>query len=59
VKFGQDRPPDYRWYDDRLARDAQALYLVARHFPERAARVTPQEIDAIVDPIFRGRYNTF
>jgi uncharacterized protein YfaS (alpha-2-macroglobulin family) len=59
ITFGQTRDTNVDWYYDRLAYDAQALYIIARHFPERAARVTPQEIDAIVDPIFRGQYNTY
>ncbi len=59
IQFGQTRVADVDWYYDRLAYDAQALYITARHFPERAARLTPREIDAIVDPIFRGSYNTY
>lgn len=59
ITFGRERAVDTDWYYDRLAYDAQALYIVARHFPERAARITPAEIDAIVDPIFRATYNTF
>ena len=59
VTFGKTRAADPDWYYDRLAYDAQALYVIARHFPERAARITPAEIDAVVDPIFRGVYNTY
>jgi len=59
VTFGRQRAADTDWYYDRLAYDAQALYVLARHFPERAARISAAEIDAVVDPIFRGAYNTF
>src|SRR3569832_2077054 len=59
VTFGKTRAADPDWYYDRLAYAAQALYVIARHFPERAARITPAEIDAVVDPIFRGVYNTY
>lgn len=59
VVFGKARAADTTWYYDRLAYDAQALYVIARHFPDRAARITPAEIDAVVDPIFRGAYNTY
>jgi len=59
VTFGRTRAADSDWYYDRLAYDAQALYLIARHFPDRAARIAPAEIDAVVDPIFRGAYNTY
>jgi alpha-2-macroglobulin len=57
--IGQARIADYRYYDDSLAHDAQLLYLWARHFPERAAKVSPVELDAMVQPIFQGLYNTF
>jgi len=59
ITFGTARPADDTWFYDRLSYDAQALYIIARHFPERASAVTPAELDAIVDPIFRGAYNTF
>jgi uncharacterized protein YfaS (alpha-2-macroglobulin family) len=60
LTFGLPRAPEGDWYsNDRLAFDAQALYIISRHFPERAARVTAVEIDKIVDPIFRGHYNTY
>jgi len=59
ITFGTPRPADDTWFYDRLSYDAQALYIIARHFPERASAVTPAELDAIVDPIFRGAYNTF
>jgi len=59
VTFGRTRAADSDWYYDRLGTDAQALYLIARHFPDRAARISPAEIDAVVDPIFRGSYNTY
>src|SRR6185369_8870760 len=50
VQFGRARATDSDWYYDRLAYDAQALYVIARHFPERASRITPAEIEAIMDP---------
>jgi len=59
VSFGVDRTPTVETYGDRLSYDAQALYVMAKHFPERAGGITPQQIDSIVEPIFRGRYNTF
>ena len=49
----------YDSYYDPLSHDGQLLYLVARHFPERAARITAEQLDAVVQPIFRGTYNTF
>jgi uncharacterized protein YfaS (alpha-2-macroglobulin family) len=35
------------------------LYLLARHFPERAARLGAADITAIADPIFNGAYTTY
>jgi alpha-2-macroglobulin len=59
ARIGDKRPADYEHYDDRLAHDAQLLYVIARHFPERASRVTAADIDALAEPIFQGQYNTF
>jgi uncharacterized protein YfaS (alpha-2-macroglobulin family) len=58
-KLGVSHVADYGYYYDSLAHDAQLLYLLARHFPDRAARVTPAELNAMVEPIFKGSYNTF
>lgn len=61
VKLGVAQAPsgDEAYAGDTLARDAQLLYLLARHFPERAAALTPAQIDKLVEPIFQGAYNTF
>jgi uncharacterized protein YfaS (alpha-2-macroglobulin family) len=58
-ELGQPHEPDYASYYDALAHDAQLLYLLARHFPERIAALGPAQIDAIVKPIGDGSYNTF
>jgi uncharacterized protein YfaS (alpha-2-macroglobulin family) len=58
-KIGVARTPDYRYYDDMLAHDAQLLYLWSRHFPDRAAKVTLDQIDAFASQIFQGLYNTW
>ncbi len=59
VKLGAVASADYSFASDPLARDAQILYLLARHFPERAAALTPAQINKLVEPIFQGRYNTY
>ncbi len=41
-----------------LTRDAQYVYLLARHFPDRAAKLDGAELLRFVEPVFRGRYNT-
>ena len=57
--LGRDVPPDTDWYHDRLAHDAQMLYLLARHFPERASSLGATDIAAFADPIFNGSYTTY
>ncbi len=59
VKLGQPHQSDYEWLFDALAYDAQTLYVLARHFPERAKEVTADELDAMAEHIFKGQYNTF
>ena len=41
-----------------LARDAQYVYLLSRHFPQRAAALDGKELLTYVEPVFRGRYHT-
>jgi len=49
---------DYGYYYDPLIRDASVLYLLARHFPERAKALPPRALENIVEPLSRGWYNT-
>jgi len=58
-KVGRPQPVEIEWYYDQLAHDAQVLYLLSRHFPERAARLTAADIDALATPIFNGAYTTY
>ena len=41
-----------------LTRDAQFVYLLAKHFPNQAAKLDGKELLRFVEPVFRGRYNT-
>ncbi|HEX7509230.1 MAG TPA: MG2 domain-containing protein [Polyangia bacterium] len=59
IKFGAKHETDYEHYYDGLGHDAQALLLVARHFPKRAATVSKEDLDGIVAAISGGSYNTF
>ncbi len=45
-------------YYDPLTRDAQLIHLIARHFPERLAKLPPQTLELLVTPIAQGAYNT-
>ena len=45
------------YYGDNV-RDPEVLYLLARHFPERAHALKPEALQAMVAPVGRGDYNT-
>ncbi|MEQ1774492.1 MAG: MG2 domain-containing protein [Burkholderiales bacterium] len=45
-------------YSDPLSRDAQLLYLLARHFPERLVNIKPEALNGMVKEIANGGYNT-
>ncbi len=48
----------YAAYYDATIRDAQLLYLLARHFPARMKALNPQTFSRFVAPLANGRYNT-
>jgi uncharacterized protein YfaS (alpha-2-macroglobulin family) len=43
---------------DGLVYDAQLLYVLARHFPDRLPTLPPEAIDALARPIAAGSFNT-
>lgn len=45
-------------FDTRLGRDAQYVYLLAKHFPEHLDRVEAGKIRQMVEPIMKNRFNT-
>ena len=55
--LGESSRPDED-FDTRLGRDAQYVYLLARHFPERMARLDGDDVRALVEPVFQNRFNT-
>ena len=64
--FADDLIDDYRFdaptypdtdFDTKLGRDAQYIYLVARHFPARLDGMR-DALPALVEPIFDNRFNT-
>ncbi len=55
--LGDPQNDDQEYYGGPI-RDAQLLYILAHHFPERLRRVRGEEIDALIEPISRGKYNT-
>jgi alpha-2-macroglobulin len=48
----------FAFYYGDTVRDAQVLYLLSRHFPERAHALRAQALQAMVAPLGRGEYNT-
>ena len=45
-------------FDTRLGRDAQYVYVLARHFPERLAEIDAADIKSLVAPVMQNRFNT-
>jgi uncharacterized protein YfaS (alpha-2-macroglobulin family) len=50
--------PIYGHYYDDVVRNAQTLYLVSRHFPEKVKDVSNSALNNIMQPISEGRFNT-
>jgi uncharacterized protein YfaS (alpha-2-macroglobulin family) len=48
----------FAFYYGDTVRDAEVLYLLSRHFPDRARALRPQALQALVAPLSRGEYNT-
>jgi hypothetical protein len=50
----------YSWddYNDALSRAAQYIDLLALHFPDRLRALTPDDLNALADPIMAGDYTT-
>jgi uncharacterized protein YfaS (alpha-2-macroglobulin family) len=46
------------YFVDPLVEDAQALYVLARHFPARARALPPEVMAALARPLSENRYNT-
>lgn len=47
-----------QYFVDPLVEDAQALYLLSRHFPARAKALPPEVMANLVKPLAGGNYNT-
>ena len=58
-----DRPRDsgsfsYEYYDDPLTQDVTVLYLLSKHFPERARSLSPRVLENISRPLEMQEFNT-
>lgn len=49
----------YERYNDDLTRDAQIIYLLARHFPARYKTLPASTIENLVKPLQENRFNTY
>ncbi len=58
ARAGTPQQTDYGLFYDGLVYDAQLLYVLARHFPDRLARLPPDAIEALARPIAAGSFNT-
>lgn len=60
IKLLQDssQKPIYGHYYDDVVRNAQTLYLVSRHFPDKVKALNSVALNNIMLPISAGRYNT-
>lgn len=48
----------YGYYTDPLTRDASVLYVLSKHFPDRARALSPQVMENIAGPLGRNEFNT-
>ncbi|WP_232823630.1 alpha-2-macroglobulin [Dyella sp. C9] len=53
-----DKDYSYGYYYDSLVRDASTLYLLSKHFPDRAKALSPRVMENITEPLQNGWYNT-
>ena len=56
-RLGESPRPDTD-FDTALGRDALYVYVLARHFPERMARLDGDALRRLVQPVFEDRFNT-
>ena len=53
-----DEAYTYSYYYDPPTRDVTVLYLLARHFPERARALSPRVLENIARPLEMNEFNT-
>ncbi len=58
VHFGDGAGSDAFGYNDAMSRDGFLMFVIARHFPERLARLPPEVLDTIATRISDARYHT-
>lgn len=58
MKFGETIQQDYRNFYDSLSHNAQLLFILSRHFPERVNKIDASALQSITTPINDGEFNT-
>ena len=57
-RLGIEYGPVWSPYYDDAVRDAQIIYLLALHFPQRAAQLTPESLSGLVYALQKGHYHS-
>ena len=58
IRLGEPQRADYARFYDGLVRDAQLLYVLARHFPGRLGGLPGDSMEALARPIAGGGFST-
>ena len=58
MEFDASIEVDYHSFYDELSRNAQLLYVLSRHFPDRLDAIDAGALEGIVKPVNRGHFNT-
>jgi uncharacterized protein YfaS (alpha-2-macroglobulin family) len=58
LRFADAAASDPFGYSDEMTRDGFLLYVLARHFPERLAKLPPQVLERIAALITTGQYHS-
>ncbi|MDH4261932.1 MAG: alpha-2-macroglobulin [Spirochaetia bacterium] len=56
--FNVEVDSNYDYYYDSLSYNSQLLYLLNRHFPYKANKISTNIINKILAPVFNGQFNT-
>jgi hypothetical protein len=57
-RLGVEYGPMWGPYYDDAVRDAQIIYLLAKHFPQWASELTPDSLSGLVHALQKGTYHT-
>jgi hypothetical protein len=57
-RLGVEYTPVWSPYYDDAVRDAQIIYLLSRHFPQRAEQLTQDSLAGLVHALQKGSYHT-